>query len=573
MPTLCPQCHFELAGAAVPVCPHCRHQLSSQPPLPATPRAPTASLSVRTSAGAFWEVVLDAAIRIGRHPESQLRLTAREVSKEHAAIELAGPDWCLEDLRSSNGTFVNGRRITRLKLKDGDAISIGSTLLTFHSPASPVAPRGPRVTIVQSFSPHVLASVHAQEPGQRDFRPEREITDLEQLRRDYEKLRIAMEFHRQVGLERDLGALYDKILQVAFELLKADNGVILLCDAESGALKPGAVRRSKGDEVVVSQTLIDQAVKKREGVLTRDAIVDERFSAAASIVAQGIRSAMAVPLLAHGELRGALYLDTREIAGAFTEKDLLLLTGIAAQAGVAIEGSELARRIEQEAETRAQLSRFLSPALVEQAQKGQLELKKGGELCEVTVLFADIRGFTAMTERAQPQEIVTLLNELFELMADEVFENGGVLDKFIGDCIMALWGAPVRRSDDATRALRAAIGMQQRLVGYNRERQAAGKAPVAMGIGVNTGQAVVGNMGSSKRLDYTAIGDAVNLAARLCDLARGCQVVASAATLEKADQSFEAVEMPAAKVKGKRNVVEVFEVLGLSETTSGGDVS
>jgi adenylate cyclase len=570
MPSVCPHCRASLPSPTPPpICPFCHRTILAAV---GQAKGSEARVVIRSPDGTSTEAKLGERTRIGRHPVNPIKLADREVSKEHAEISRVGADWWIQDLNSSNGTFVNGRRVTRFKLKDGDEIALGGTVLVFKtSVTAPQAPSGAGVTMIQAVGTHVLASLRAEDPeqSQTGFKPEKDVQDIADLRRDYEKLRIANEFHRQVGLERDLKTVYDKILKVAFDLLSVvDNGVILVRKPDSDEMSIDAVRRRKGGEVLLSQTLIDQVVKTHEGVLTQDAIVDSRFSSAASIVAQGIRSAMAVPLLSKNQLRGVLYVDTRERVGAFTEKDLRVLAGIAAQAAVAIENAELARRIEQEAETRAHLSRFLSPALVEQAQKGQLDLKKGGELREVSVLFADIRGFTSMTEKSEPQEIVTLLNEYFEAMVDEVFEHGGVLDKFIGDCIMAMWGAPVRRDDDAARALRCAVGMQEALRVYNRQRQELGRHPLAMGIGVNTGEAVVGNMGSSKRLEYTCIGDAVNLASRLCSMAKPGQVVISAATLEKGGDGFEVRALPPTKVKGKEHPVPVFEVLGFLPETA-----
>ncbi len=558
-----------MPGPPLPaICPFCAKRIPAG--LATGPGQVEARLIIQTAEGTTSEFKLLERTRIGRHPINHLKLADREISKEHAEIARTGEDFWIQDLNSSNGTQVNGRRITRFKLKEGDQVQLGSTTLTFRAgPATAGASPAPGVTMIQAVAPQVLASVRADDPRQSQlgFRPEREVKDITDLRRDYEKLRIANEFHRQVGLERDLNTLYGKILEIAFDLLNADNGVILLFDPETQQLTPAPVKRREEEEVMVSQTLLEQVVKTHEGVLTQDAIVDARFSAAQSIVAQGIRSAMAVPLMSSGELRGVLYLDTRKRAGAFTEKDLRLLAGIATQAAGAIENAELARQIEQEAETRAHLSRFLSPALVEQAQKGELVLQKGGQLIEITVLFADIRGFTSMTEKSQPQEVVTLLNEYFEEMVDEVFANGGVLDKFIGDCIMALWGAPVAREDDASRALHCAVGMIERVKLFNQERAAQGKHPVHMGIGINTGLAVVGNMGSSKRLEYTAIGDAVNTGSRLCGLAREDQIVISASTLRKGGDEFEVEAMPPAKVKGKEAPIPVFRVLGTTQHT------
>ncbi len=578
MALVCPHCRVALPGPAYPAtCPSCSQpiaRLAVQAARPAgqtqAPAPSGAFLEVRPPDAPGSEYRLGERTRVGRHPVNTLRLSDREISKEHLEISRSGLEWWVQDLNSSNGTFVNGRRVGRFRLKDGDEINLGSTALVFRCAAPPGAGARPSVTMVQAVAPQVLASLRAEES--QGFRPEQEIGSVNDLRADYEKLRIANEFHRQVGLERDLGTLYDKILKVAFDLLSAETGVVLLYEPKTGELRPDAVHhRRKGAEVQVSQTLLEQVVRTREAVLTEDAILDSRFSSSASIVSQGIRSAMAVPLQSAGELRGVLYLDTRERAGAFTSKDLRLLTGIGSQAAIAIENAELARRIEQEAETRAHLSRFLSPALVEQAQKGQLDLKKGGALVEVTILFADIRGFTSLTEKAQPQEVVTLLNEYFELMVDEVFATGGVLDKFIGDCIMALWGAPVRRPDDASRALRAAVGMQETVADYNRVRAKQGKTLIQIGIGVNTGLAVVGNMGSSKRLEYTAIGDSVNIASRLCGLAGPGEIVASANCVELAGENFEVEALPATKVKGKEKAVPVFRVFGYNEKTGAHD--
>ena len=153
---------------------------------------------------------------------------------------------------------------------------------------------------------------------------------------------------------------------------------------------------------MLSDTVLKRVPETRQAVLTADAILDSRFSGRESIVAQGIRSAMAVPLLAKGELKGVLFLDTRERTNAFSEKDLKILSGIASQAAIALENADLAQKIETEAVTRAELSRFLSPAVADLVVKGQVELLRQGRLAEVSILFADIRGFTSMAEGESP---------------------------------------------------------------------------------------------------------------------------------------------------------------------------
>jgi len=328
-------------------------------------------------------------------------------------------------------------------------------------------------------------------------------------------------------------------------------------------------RRKDSEEVILSETVLKRVIETRLAVLTADAIIDSRFKSSESIVAQGIRSAMAVPLLTKGDLKGVLFLDTRERTNAFSEKDLKILSGIASQAAIALENADLARKIETEAVTRAELSRFLSPAVAEMVVKGQVELLRAGRLAEVSVLFADIRGFTTMAESESPQETVLMLNGFFTAMAQVIFRNEGNLDKFIGDCVMAVWGSPSSHPDDAARALRAAMEMQAEIEVLNRTRTAAGQRPISIGVGVNTGQAVVGYMGSSERHEYTAIGDSVNIAARLCSMAKPGEVLATESSVKMAGRGFEATALPAAQVKGKEKGVVIYKVTGVEASSTG----
>ena len=215
-----------------------------------------------------------------------------------------------------------------------------------------------------------------------------------------------------------------------------------------------------------------------------------------------------------------MHLDSMIATNAFTEKDLQIFGGIASQAAVAIHNSQLARKIEQEAKTRAQFQRLLSPNLVDQVVQGKLQLEKGGALSEVTLLFSDIRGFTSMSESRAPQEIVRMLNEYFELMVDVIFKYEGTLDKFVGDEIIALFGAPVAMQNAELKAVQCALDMMRVLSEFNRTRAAEGQNEIKIGIGINTGMVVTGAIGSSRALQYTAIGDAVNTASRLCSVAQ-----------------------------------------------------
>ncbi len=540
-------------------------------PSPAAPKASVpktldesgARMVLMGPAGPASDFTLEKQSVLGRSTQATVRLADREVSRKHSQIDFEGGDYLLRDLGSSNGTYVNGRRIyTPTALQDGDEVVIGTSKMVFRRGAA--RPRLAEIVADEGkSSTGELEGVVARVDAKANFLPVDQVKDVNQLRRDYERLRVGHEFSQYVRLERDLNELLGRILQIAFDLIPADNGVILLRDSHSGELVIQAMRQRKPGQgkVLVSDTLLKQVQATKEGVLTSDALADDRLASSQSIIALGVRSAMAVPLLSGDDVKGVMFLDSRERIGAFTTKDLEVLSAIAQQASVALENSDYARALEREAEQRAQLSRFLSPALVEQAARGALELSKGGALTEITIMFCDIRGFTGMSEKMPAQEVVRMLNDYFELMVDIVFEHNGILDKFIGDAIMALWGAPVRRSDDALHAVQAAVEMQKKIAEFNHARIESGKDPLRAGIGVHTGTVVVGNMGSSKALSYTAIGDGVNLASRLCSLAKAEEVIISAECAQKAGlDRFVLEPLPPAKVKNREQPVEIYKV-------------
>jgi adenylate cyclase len=207
---------------------------------------------------------------------------------------------------------------------------------------------------------------------------------------------------------------------------------------------------------------------------------------------------------------------------------------------------------------------YLSPHLARLVSERPDMLALGGEKRELTVLFSDIRGFTTMSEQLDPEALVELLNEYFGRMTDVIFSQDGTLDKYIGDAIMAVWGAPVPQSDHALRACRAALGMVSGLAQLVAEWQRRGLPELDIGIGINTGPMVVGNMGSARRLSYTVIGDNVNLGSRLEGLNKmyGSHVIASEATLQAARGALVARELDLVRVKGKRLPVRIYEILG-----------
>ncbi len=385
--------------------------------------------------------------------------------------------------------------------------------------------------------------------------------DAQQLRVDYERLRITWELSRDIGLERDLGKLLEKILLALFKFVNADRGVILLTESD-GSLQPRAARRRDGTDapIQVSSTILKKIVEEKTAVLTHDASMDFAASKGKSMILNRITSAIVVPLLYESEVLGAVWLDSETLA-QFQQKDLELITAVGNQAAMFIENIQLGKKIEHEIVTRERFSRLLSPNVAEQVISGALEVKKGGTLIrECTVFNSDIRGFTRMSEGASAESMVELLNEYFEQMVEVIFKYEGTLDKFMGDGIMAFWGAPVVHPDDAVRSVQAALDQMDVLGKFNRKRIEMNEAPLAIGMGLHTGPIVAGYVGSSKALSYTVIGDTANTSARLCGVALAGQIIITEATLQRLGGRFDVEELPPAHLKGKEKPTRIFNV-------------
>jgi adenylate cyclase len=525
---------------------------------------------------------------LGRHPDNTVQLLDRIVSKNHCHIDRSEGRHILIDQGSLNGTYVNGERVqgTRL-LRPDDEITLGSTKLVFLGDAEEQQPSeaqgsagshtfgktvvaamsSGRVTMSPGMVESHIRSKLSQQVSQ-NFLNERLIRDEATLRRDYEKLRVSFELTRAIAGELDVDNLLAKILSTAFELLAVDRGVVLLFD-DSKQLQPRCVRTKRGnatEEVALSTTIINEVLRDRAAVLSSDALMDSRFKGAHSIIMQGIRSSMAVPLIYSDEILGIMVLDSQVAANAFTDKDLQLTQALANQAAVAIQNSLFARKIEKEALTRERFQRLLSPAIAELVVSGEVAVEKGGQARDTTVFFSDIRGFTAMSETRTAQQIVDMLNEYFEQMVEIIFKYEGTLDKFVGDEIMAIFGAPVSHPDDAYRAVKVAVEQVAVLEEWNRVRVADGEPAIHIGIGINTGGVVAGYLGSSKALEYTVIGDVVNTASRLCSVANPGDILISDSTYALVKDYFEAQELSPTLVKGKANALQVYKVLGEKRT-------
>ncbi len=541
-----------------------------------TETPPPAYLTMELEDGNTQRFELGPFNSLGRHPRNSIQIMDRLISKEHARVIFQNGTYYVQDLGSRNGTFVNEEPVSECALKPGDELRLGTVPLNFFlGPA--VQPHMQTVTS-SPVSIMMDEAMHSARIAQithdvevKDFLPETKIKDEKSLRKDYEKLRIAQILTRKIGQELNLDKLLHLVLEETFNLVRADRGVIFFLDDEGNPeLRCVRFRDSRDEskeEISISRAILNSVIEDRSAVLTSDAKIDERFEGSQSVIMQGIRSAMVVPFisLTDGSIIGVMHLDTQSAIGMFTEKDLQILSVVAAQSTIAIENARLTQTIEKETVIRGHLQRFLSPAVMDRLTKDDLEIRMGGEIAEVTVMFTDIRGFTSLSEQYEPNQLIKELNTYFEKMVDVIFNYEGTLDKYIGDAIMAVWGTPQTHPHDPLRAVQAAVEMQTALYALNQRREAEGKPPFLTGIGVNTGIVTAGNMGSPKRLEFTVIGDNVNVASRLCGLAAGGEVIISQDTYDHVKDFFICHELPPAKVKGKAEMVKTYRVDGYAD--------
>ena len=315
------------------------------------------------------------------------------------------------------------------------------------------------------------------------------------------------------------------VLDIAFEALPVDRGFILLNDLESGELVCELVRINQRvelrpkSEVPISKTMLQSVMREKVALLTYDALSDQRLAGTESVRIHQIRAAMCAPLWSGEKIIGVMQLDTPHHTGSFTEPDVDLLATLANYCAVAIERNRNARDAEFQKNIRSRLERYHSPGVIEQVMREDLnpadEGLRGLKRAEVSVLFADIVGFTAFSEKAPPEVVAELMEGYFTHAVEAIFSSGGTLDKFIGDCVMAFFGAPMQQPDHAYRAVLAAVRIREALDDWNAEREGRGLPVVKVRVAINSGPVVVGDIGSNRRVDYTVLGNTVNVAARL----------------------------------------------------------
>jgi adenylate cyclase len=543
---------------------------------------------------------------VGRHPESFLCLPEHHVSRHHARLQRRGDTFVIEDLQSSNGVIVQGKRLrpqVPYALQDGDEILICSTRMVFRAdallPKSLQLPRAlsPALIAAEPMTKRIVLTGEGEALRLRMLRDDAaqpgvaltldasmnwlEVSDTEKhtnqgLQEALKRLQAMCQVSTALGAITDRETLLSKILACLFDIFPvAERAFIMLRDKDSGQLVPVVARMRQGtaeplEEVAISQSIVNEAVLHKRSILSRDALEDSRFNQNMSVVDLSIRSMMCTPLLINGEILGLMQVDTCTTPRGFTVEDLQVLTGISAQAAIAVKNLQLYEAIEAETARRISLQRYFSPGLVDMLMSGEVTATLGGDAYQGTILLADIIGFTAMSEKMPPARVVAKLNRYFTIMQKVIYAHGGNVDKFNGDGLMAFWGVPRAGAHDESDAVLTAIRMQQKLWLFNLQLCAEGRQPVHMGIGLNSGEFIAGNIGSEDKIEFTLIGDTVNLTARIEHLAGRYQVLVSEATWFPIKDLVCAVRLPPMMVKGKSHPVTLYSIRAIHDRHQGG---
>lgn len=535
-------------------------------------------LRLRVIGGGDDRVVSFSSSRlvVGRRADSDLQLADYSVSRTHAVFEKSVLGWTVIDQGSTNGIGIGGQATERGQVHDGDRITIGIFELVVEAGAgTPVPAAGAPAAELAS---QTLAAATIVRPLSDFTDAFSGGTSTRQFKRraldagyGSEVFAILTRVGRILIEAATVPAVLEGLIDVAFDTLPVDRGFVFLRGGDDAPLTCALMR--SGDDIThhpatvpVSRTIIDTVVRERVALSTPDARADQRLSSGESIHIHQIRSAICAPLWSGDRIFGVLQLDSPEHTDTFTAGDVDLLTALANYGAIAIERLENAERIAFERQVRNRLERYHSPAVIESvlsdARERTDEPIRRLAPADVSVLFADVVGFTRFASQAPPERVAEVVERFFEHAVEAIFAAGGTLDKFIGDCVMAFFGAPIAQEDHAVRAVRAALAIQAATDTWN-DTESGATPPLLVRVGINSGPVVVGDLGSQRRVDYTVLGNTVNVAARLeSAVARPGDVVVGGGTFDRLDGGFRAEALGAVAVRGLEEPVPAYRILG-----------
>jgi adenylate cyclase len=514
---------------------------------------------------------------IGRAPTCELVITAPLLSRQHARVRVAGTRVYVTDAGSTHGTMINNTPITgEVELKSGDSFTIGQIAITLGS--DPVEGDTDQIDVLGDGhqlvgdSNAIVKSIAMVRPdADRRSGEDRRKINVGRIagerrsgrdRRGGRVLRLLSEIGKTLVKVQPLKQVLERVVDLAFDAVPAERAFLLLRDDADQPLTARVMRNRDGTtpaSVTLSRTIINKVMRERVAILAKDALYDTRLGGSGSIQLMNVRSFMCAPLWNRDEVIGVLYCDNPR-SKKYSEDDLEVFAALCNYAAVAIEQARLSGQLIEETRRRQQLQRYHSPGVINKILHG------GGadgaflaQTRDVSVLFCDIVTFTTMTQHMEPAAVGAMLNEFFERMTEIIFDHDGTLDKFIGDAILAVFGAPLDQPDHASRAVGAAVAMRRELARLNAERP---DRPLRMRTAINSGLALTGDIGSAKRREFTVLGDVVNTASRIESSAtQPDQIVISEFTRDRLRPGFQLRQLADVTLRGRDSALKVFEVL------------
>jgi adenylate cyclase len=488
---------------------------------------------------------------VGRLPTCDLVLNDPSVSRHHASLKVADGKVFVQDVGSRFGTFINGEQLIAVQdaveLKQGATLKLGELTLTLEQnlPENALLTENHQIsegegTILKPIAP-----------------PQKQATGA-----DAHLIKLLAEVGRTLVSTQSLPDILNRVVDMVFQALPADRAFLMLRESADAALEARVLRQRDGKtptNATLSRAVVRKVMRERVAILATDATTDPGLSVTDSILRFNIRSFMCAPLWSQDEVIGVLYLDSPK-RGAFASADLDTLTALANASAIAIEQARISSQLLEETKRRERLQRYHSPAVVSRIIHGN-EVDSGPNATErdVTVMFCDLVGFTAMCEALTPVQSAALLNSFLTRMTDVVFEHEGTLDKFLGDALLAVFGAPFDQSDHPLKAVEAAIAMRKALADLNTQLE----QKLQMRISINTGIALTGDIGSPKRREFTVLGDVVNTASRIEDeITKPGEIVISGATYERIKKQVRVRPLGAKTLRGRTTPSEFYAVEG-----------
>jgi adenylate cyclase len=495
---------------------------------------------------------------LGRAKDSDISIPHESLSRRHARIDLERDSAQLVDIGSRNGVMISGRRVSHATLRHGDEFTCGSLRCLFLCAESAVETEPP--VLIREIDPAQTRTDLAELLPRAGLGPARP-TPRADPQQAHERLRVLLRVSELLSSPDPIGSVFRHVLHLAFQILPIDHAAVLLVDDKTGELTVCASHsRSATSSLTHSRHVVEEVLRRGTAALFSDVRLEPRFSDAESITTQSIFASMCAVLRPRDQVIGVLYLDNRTHPNPFSPEDLEFLVAFSNHAAIAIDNSRLRAQLEEQAVVRSHLLRFFPPSAatrILEAGSTALETVEA----EVTPLFCDISGFTALCSSMRPSALVELLNAYFEALSEVVFRFDGTLEKYIGDALLAVWGVPFARPDDASLAVQAAIDMQRALAEINLEGVRRGHPHIALHIGLNTGLAAAGNIGSKRYLQYATVGDTTNIASRICAAAAPGEILIAESTRAKLEATrFRLAARPPLMVKGKADPLITYQV-------------